>query len=72
MKRFWYVYSRAGEKPLHRHKTIESAINEAIRLSKENKRNFYVLQPSMHIVWDKKNECCVLDYAFYKDETNDK
>ena len=72
MKRFWYVYSRASEKPLHRHKTIESAINEAIRLSKENKRNFYVLEPSMHIIWDKKNECCVLDYAFYKDETNDK
>ena len=71
MKHFWYVYSRASKKPLYRHKTRESAINEAIRLSKENKRNFYVLEPSMHIVWDRKNECCVLDYAFYRDETND-
>ena len=61
MKKFWYVYSRAQDKPLKRHKTQEDAIKEAIRLSKLYKKNFYVLQPSSHIIYDRENDVCILD-----------
>lgn len=61
MKSFYYVYNRAQDKPLHRHKDKDSAIKEAIRLSKQEKKNFYVLAPVGHIKWMRKEEVCFLD-----------
>lgn len=61
MKNFYYVYNRAQNKPLYRHKDKDSAIKEAIRLTKLLKKNFYVLQPVFHTKWMRKEEVCVLD-----------
>lgn len=61
MKNFYYVYNRAQNKPLYRHKDKDSAIKEAIRLTKLLKKNFYVLQPVFHTKWMHKEEVCVLD-----------
>lgn len=56
MKRYYYVYSRACEKPKHRHKTLESAIKEATRLSMEQHRNFYVLAPVEKVYYDHEKD----------------
>lgn len=61
MKKFYYVYNRAQNKPLYRHKDKDSAIKEAIRLTKQEKKNFYVLQPVFHTKWMRKEEICVID-----------
>ena len=61
MKNFYYVYNRAQDKPLYRHKDKDSAIKEAIRLTKQEKKNFYVLQPVFHTKWMHKEEVCVID-----------
>lgn len=51
-KRYFYVYNRACDKPKHRHKTFESAIKEATRLSLEQHRNFYILAPIEKVYYD--------------------
>lgn len=52
MNQFWYVYNRAQNKPLKRHKTEKEAVEEAVRLSTLYHKNFYVLQPSCHVIYD--------------------
>lgn len=42
---YFYVYNRACGEPIFRHKNLQSALNEAARLSSEMNKNFYVLQP---------------------------
>ena len=49
LKKFYYVHNRGQGNPTFRHATIEDAIDEAIRLSKMTKKNFYVLKPVAHI-----------------------
>lgn len=49
LKKFYYVHNRGQGNPTFRHATIEDAIEEAIRLSKLTKKNFYVLKPVAHI-----------------------
>ena len=49
MKNFYYVHNRRAGNPTYRHSTFEDAVEEAVRLAKENKRNFYVLKPVAHI-----------------------
>lgn len=49
MKNFYYVHNRGTGNPTFRHTIIEDAIDEAIRLSKLTKNNFYVLKPVAHI-----------------------
>lgn len=49
LKKFYYVHNRRQGNPTFRHATIEDAIDEAIRLSKLTKKNFYVLKPVAHI-----------------------
>ena len=49
LKKFYYVHNRGKGNPTVRHATIEDAIDEAIRLSKLTKKNFYVLKPVAHI-----------------------
>lgn len=66
MKKFYYVYSRACNKPLYRHKDKDSAIKEAIRLSKLQNKNFYVLAPVAHIITDYKNNIRKIDTSFNK------
>lgn len=48
-KKFYYVHNRGQGNPTFRHATIEDAIDEARRLSKLTKKNFYVLKPVAHI-----------------------
>lgn len=50
MKKFWYVHNRAMGNPTVRHETKESAIDEAIRLSKMYNKNFYVLESSCKVL----------------------
>lgn len=52
MKKYFYVYNRSCNKPTRRHEDKDSAIKEAIRLSKLMKKNFYVLEPSAHVIYD--------------------
>lgn len=49
IKKFYYVHNRGKGNPTVRHETIEQAIEEAIRLSKLTKKNFYILKPVGHI-----------------------
>lgn len=42
---YFYVYNRGCNKPRYRHKDLQSALNEAARLSSEMNKNFYVLRP---------------------------
>lgn len=49
LKKFYYVHNRGKGNPTFRHATIEDAIDEARRLSKLTKKNFYVLKPVAHI-----------------------
>lgn len=49
LKKFYYVHNRGQGNPTFRHATIEDALDEAIRLSKLTKKNFYVLKPVAHI-----------------------
>lgn len=68
MKKYYYVYNRAQGKPIKRHETLDSAIQEAVRLSKLHEKNFYVLQPTAHIVFDHDAKVCVLDMEKSFDE----
>lgn len=61
MKHFYYVYNRAQQKPLHRHKTLESATKEAIRLTKLTNKNFYVLEPVLHVMSNRKGDIYKID-----------
>lgn len=61
MKHFYYVYNRAQQKPLHRHKTLESATKEAIRLTKLINKNFYVLEPVLHVMSNRKGDLYKID-----------
>lgn len=61
MKHFYYVYNRAQQKPLHRHKTLESATKEAIRLTKLTNKNFYVLEPVLHVMSNRKGDLYKID-----------
>lgn len=61
MKHFYYVYNRAQQKPLHRHKTLESATKEAIRLTKLTNKNFYVLEPVLHVMSNRKGDVYKID-----------
>lgn len=61
MKHFYYVYNRAQQKPLHRHKTLESATKEAIRLTKLTNKNFYVLEPVIHVMSNRKGDIYKID-----------
>lgn len=49
LEKFYYVHNRGKGNPTVRHATIEDALDEAIRLSKLTKKNFYVLKPVAHI-----------------------
>ena len=61
MKHFYYVDNRAQQKPLHRHKTLESATKEAIRLTKLTNKNFYVLEPVLHVMSNRKGDVYKID-----------
>lgn len=61
MNNFYYVYNRAQGKPVKRHKTEQEAIDEAVRLSKLHHKNFYVLKPSFHVIYDHETNKIVLD-----------
>lgn len=61
MKQYYYVYNRAQEKPLKRHNSKDEAIKEARRLCIQEKKNFYVLEPSAHLIYDHNNDVVILD-----------
>ena len=61
MKKFYYVYNRAQSKPIKRHKTLDKAIDEAVRLACLEKKHFYVLAPVAHIISDRQGEICEID-----------
>ena len=61
MKQFYYVYNRAQGKPLKRHKTEKEALDEAIRLSFLHKKNFYVLKPCNHVIYNHEEDTITLD-----------
>lgn len=44
MKEFYYVHNRGKGNPVKRHETLQSAINEAVRLGIKHHKNFYVLK----------------------------
>lgn len=55
MDEFYYVHNRKQGNPTFRHKDLESALNEAKRLSNKYKKNFYVLKPIKHVLYNNGN-----------------
>lgn len=49
---YFYVYNRSCKGPKVRHSTLDTALQEAARLSELENKNFYVLQPVAK-VWRK-------------------
>lgn len=52
---YFYVYNRSCKAPKVRHSTLQSALQEAARLSERENKNFYVLQPVAKICRKKTN-----------------
>lgn len=52
MEKFYYVHNRRTGNPTYRHRTVESALSEALRLTRKHKKNFYVLESVKHTVYN--------------------
>lgn len=71
MKEFYYVHNRGKGNCTYRHVSKEDAIKEAVRLSKETGKNFYVLKPVAHIVADNLSpDSVIIEGEFKTDDEN--
>lgn len=54
-KHFYYVHNRGKGNPTYRHNNFWTALDEAKRLSKLEKKNYYVLKAVAHVTYEKEN-----------------
>lgn len=68
---FWMVYGLHQRSPVHRHKTEDSAINEAKRLARQNPDvQFFVLE-AIHNVVKRDVDVTPLGARAYFSDTDD-